>query len=195
MFTRTESFREFIRLYPAVSIIILIHLLLYIMTALPILPSLQIFELLSGVNLYIAEGEYWRLVTPIFVHSGFPHVLFNSFSIVLFGPALEQILGKFKFLTVYLAAGICANLATFLLEPLTYMHVGASGAIFGLFGYYIAMSIFRKDLLTKENSQLIITIAAIGVAMTFIQENINVTAHIFGLLAGFLAGRLTLPRL
>ncbi|WP_071458899.1 rhomboid family intramembrane serine protease [Bacillus massilinigeriensis] len=194
MFSRTESFNEFIRYYPAITAIILIHLILYILTALPFLPTLQVFELLSGVNLYIAEGEFWRLVTPIFVHAGFTHVLFNSFSLVLFGPALEQMLGKAKFLAVYLVTGVLANVATFFLEPLTYIHVGASGAIFGLFGYYIAMSLFRKDLLSNENSQVILTIAAIGVVMTFIQKDINVTAHIFGLIAGFLAGRLTLPK-
>jgi rhomboid protease GluP len=192
MFVRTESFREFIRYYPLITLILFIHLLVYLATTLPLLPSRGIFSLLAGVNLYIMEGEFWRLFTPIFVHSGFAHLLFNSFSLVLFGPALERILGKAKFLLVYLLTGIAANVATLLLEPPTYTHVGSSGAIFGLFGFYIAISMFRKDLLSKENSQMIITIAVIGVIMTFMQANINITAHIFGLIAGFFTGRVLL---
>lgn len=194
MFTRTESFREFIRYYPVVSAIISINLLIYLATSLPFVSGDTVFERLAGVNLYIMEGEVWRLATPIFVHSGFPHLLFNSFSLILFGPALERMLGKAKFSGVYLLTGISANLATLFLEPLTYIHVGSSGAIFGLFGFYLAMILFRKGMLSKENSQTIITIAAIGVIMTFLQPNINITAHIFGLIAGLLVGRLSFKK-
>lgn len=194
MFTRTESFREFIRFYPVVSIIIAIHLLLYLFTVLPIFPNFWFKATFSGVNLYIMEGEYWRLITPIFMHGGFAHALFNSFSLVLFGPALENILGKGKFLLVYLVSGVLANVATLLLEPLTYVHVGSSGAIFGLFGYYISIILFRKHMLSQQNSQIIVIICALSLIMTFIQPNINITAHIFGLLAGFLLGAATLNK-
>jgi len=188
MFIRTESFKEFIRFYPIVSIIIIIHIILYLLINIPFTQGSWLLENLAGVNLYIIDGEYWRLVTPIFVHSGFAHLLFNSFSLILFGPALEQIIGKGKFIFVYLTAGIAANLATLALEPLTYIHVGASGAIFGLFGYYLAIIKFRKELMTQGNSQIIITITIIGVIMTFLQPNINITSHLFGLLAGVLIG-------
>ncbi|MFJ5718244.1 rhomboid family intramembrane serine protease [Neobacillus sp. NPDC093127] len=188
MFTRTESFREFTRFYPVVSIIIAIHLVLYLLTILPFFPNYWFFETLSGVNLYIMEGEYWRLLTPTFMHSGFTHMLFNSFSLVLFGPALERILGRGRFLFVYLLSGFIANVATLLLEPLTYIHVGSSGAIFGLFGYYIAIIMFRKQWLSKQNSQIILTLCVISLIMTFLQPNINITAHLFGLLGGFLLG-------
>lgn len=188
MFTRTESFREFIRFYPIVSIIIAIHLILYLLTALPIFPNFWFKATFSGVNLYVTEGEYWRLVTPIFMHGGFTHVLFNSFSLVLFAPALERLLGKGKFILVYLVSGILANVATLLLEPLTYVHVGSSGAIFGLFGYYISIILFRKHMLSQQNSQIILIICALSLIMTFIQPNINITAHIFGLLGGLLLG-------
>lgn len=157
-------------------------------------PSAWFFESLMGVNLYIVQGEYWRLVTPIFVHSGLAHMLFNSFSLVLFGPGLERILGKTRFITLYLVTGISANVATLLLKPLTYTHVGSSGAIFGLFGIYLALVFLRKDLMSRQNSQVILTIAVIGVIMTFLQSNINVTAHIFGLISGFILGALHLGR-
>lgn len=188
MFTRTESFREFLHFYPIVSIIVAIHIILYLLTILPVFPNFWFIENLSGVNLYIMEGEFWRLITPIFMHSGFSHMLFNSFSLVLFGPALERMLGGTRFLLVYLLSGLIANVATLLLEPLTYTHVGSSGAIFGLFGYYIALIIFHKNMLSKQNSQVIITLCVISLVMTFIEPNINITAHLFGLLGGFVLG-------
>jgi rhomboid protease GluP len=188
MFTRTESFREFIRYYPIVSIIVTIHLVLYLFTVLPFLPNLWFVETFSGVNLYIMQGEVWRLLTPTFMHSGFSHMLFNSFSLVLFGPALERMLGRGKFLIVYLVSGLLANIGTLILEPLTYTHVGSSGAIFGLFGYYIAIILFRRKWLSQENTQIILVICVISLVMTFLQPNINITAHLFGLLGGFLMG-------
>jgi rhomboid protease GluP len=194
MFTRTESFKEFIHYYPVVSAIVLIHIIFFLLTSLPIFPSSLLFESLSGVNLYIWQGEIWRLITPVFLHSGFSHVLFNSFSLVLFGPALERILGSGRFTAVYLITGISANIATLLIEPVTYIHVGASGAIFGLFGMYISLVIYRKNLLSRDNRQLITTIAVISIIMTFFQPNINVISHLFGLLSGFLIGTLTLRK-
>ncbi|MFD0826783.1 rhomboid family intramembrane serine protease [Neobacillus sp. M.A.Huq-85] len=188
MFTRTESFREFIRLYPIVSTIITIHVVLFLFTVLPIFPNYWFFEHLSGVNLYILEGEYWRLITPTFLHSGFTHMLFNSVSLLLFGPALERMLGGVKFLLVYLVSGLIANLATLLLEPLSYTHVGSSGAIFGLFGYYVAIIIFRKNWLSRQNSHIILVLCVLSLIMTFLQPNINITAHLFGLLGGFFLG-------
>jgi membrane associated rhomboid family serine protease len=115
-------------------------------------------------------------------------VLFNSFSLVLFGPALERILGSGRFLLIYLLSGLIANVATLLLQPLTYTHVGSSGAIFGLFGYYLAIIMFRKHMLSKQNSQIILTLCVVSLIMTFLQPNINITAHLFGLLGGFLLG-------
>lgn len=192
MFTRTESLKEFLRFYPIVSTIVFIQVIIFVIGYLPFFPKIWIYERFSGVNLYVADGELWRLLTPIFLHSGFSHLLFNSFSFILFGPALERIAGKGRFIIIYLLSGIGANLATYLFQPLTYVHVGSSGAIFGLFGFYLAIIAFQKSMLSRENSQLVVTIAIISVIMTFFQPNINVTAHIFGLVSGFLIGAVLL---
>jgi membrane associated rhomboid family serine protease len=178
-----------------VSIIVAIHLILFICTILPIFPNSWFIETLSGVNLYIMGGEYWRLITPIFMHSGFSHMLFNSFALVLFGPGLERMLGGGRFLIVYLVSGLIANVATLLLEALTYTHVGSSGAIFGLFGYYLALILFKKNTLSKTNSQIIITLTVISLVMTFLEPNVNITAHLFGLLGGLLLGAVSRQRL
>ncbi|WP_044023032.1 rhomboid family intramembrane serine protease [Bacillus sp. SG-1] len=193
MFVRTESFSQFIRLYPIVSIIVFIHLLLFSVALVPFLPEILVYEHLAGINLYIFNGEWWRLITPIFVHLGFAHLLFNSFSLILFAPPLERMLGKFKFTIIYLTCGIAANIATYFLKPLTYNHVGASGAIFGLFGIYVGMTLFHKHLISTQNKQVIIPIVVIGLVMTFFQANINITAHLVGLLSGLVISWLLLP--
>lgn len=194
MFIRTESFRQFLRLYPIISILIGIHIFLWLLIFLSLPFGTTLMQHMIGFNFLISEGEYWRLVTPIFVHSGFGHMLFNSFSLVLFGPALESMLGKFKFIVAYLLTGVAANLATFYIEPLEFAHVGSSGAIFGLFGIYLYMVLFRKDLINQMNSQLIMTILIIGLVMTFINTNVNIIAHIFGFLAGAIVAPLILPK-
>lgn len=194
MFTRTESFQTFIRLYPVVSIIAAIHVGIWLFFQLPLTPIVILFNLLGGYNMGIADGEYWRLITPIFLHASFGHVLFNTISLILFAPALERMLKKIKFIFVYLGSGIIANIATFLIEPLQYTHVGASGAIFGLFGVYLFIVYFRKGLIDQANSQIIISILVIGLVMTFVNSNINIMAHLFGLVGGAILAPLVVKK-
>lgn len=191
MFVRTESFRSFIRFYPIVTILVGINILMWLY--INIAPNgISVYKQLIGFNLAVEQGEWWRLFTPIFLHQGFGHMLFNSFSLVLFGPALERLLGKGKILFVYVISGIIANIATFIFAPSFYLHLGASGAIFGLFGVYLYILVFRKELIDRANQQIILTIMVIGLIMTFLQPNINITAHLFGLLAGTVVAPLVL---
>jgi rhomboid protease GluP len=109
------------------------------------------------------------------------------FSLFIFGPELEKIAGRARFLTIYLLAGVFGNIATYFLQPLDYVSVGASGAIFGIFGAFGALVYYTKHILPQLR-QIILPIIVIGVVMTFLQSNINVTAHIAGLIVGFLIG-------
>ncbi|RWZ52259.1 rhomboid family intramembrane serine protease [Halobacillus fulvus] len=186
MFVRTENFKEFLRFYPIVSGLVAIHLILWLLIdVIQLGAAIDLQRWGIGVNALVLQGEYWRLVTPIFLHGGFTHALFNSFSLVLFGPALEQMLGKGKFIAMYLGAGIAGNLGTFIVNPdAFYAHLGASGAIFGIFGVYLYMVFNRKDLIDQANSQIIMVILVLGLFMTF-RPGINVLAHLFGLIGGF----------
>nr|WP_223155160.1 rhomboid family intramembrane serine protease [Alkalibacillus aidingensis] len=175
------------RYYPVISAIIAIHIILF----LGVNVSEELRLLLRGVNVYITEaGEYWRLITPIFVHIGLMHFIFNSFSLILFGPALEVMLGKTKFILAYLTTGILANVATLFLAGPWYAHVGASGAIFGLFGIYLYLLFMRPELLDANSRQIIVLIVIFALLMTFLRTGINIYAHIFGLLAGLAMGPL-----
>lgn len=195
MFIRNErSVKEFIRYYPVVSTIVIIHIAIWFLyDVLPIGIMDRLYSLGVGYHYEIHNGEYWRFITPIILHGGTMHMLFNSFSLVLFGPALEKMLGKFKFILAYLGAGTLANIATFFINPSNaFAHVGASGAIFGLFGIYVFMVVFRKHLIDAGSAHIIKVILIIGLIMTFIRPGINIYAHVLGFAAGFLIAPLVL---
>src|SRR5699024_3841746 len=106
MFIRTErSLKEFIQYYPIVAGLVMIHLALWIIIDL-LHFSLgdQLFQWGARHNISIHNGEYWRLLASMFLHAGLMHTLFHSFALVLFGPAVEQMVGKFKFIIAYIGA-------------------------------------------------------------------------------------------
>lgn len=193
MFIRNEkSIGEFRQLYPIVFWLVVIHFVLWLLDFLNLSIGNWIYNWGIGYNLLVAMGEYWRLFTPIFLHGDFMHVVFNSFSLVLFGPALEQMLGKGRFLLVYFGSGLIGNIATYIFGPIDLAHLGASGAIFGLFGVYAFMVFFRKNLIDYGNTQVIMPILIIGLIMTFLNPGINIYAHIFGFIGGFVIAPLVL---
>ncbi|MED4073856.1 rhomboid family intramembrane serine protease [Priestia endophytica] len=194
MFVRTENFREFIKLYPVVFLLILIHIVVWLLAKIPLESTQSLIYYFVGINGNISQGEWWRLITPIITHISFSHLLFNTFSLLIFAPALERILGKGKFILMYFTTGIIANVATYLLENIYYTHVGASGSIFGLFGIYLFFLLYRKDILGRDNAQVLMTMVIIALVMTFVNSNINVVAHLAGIISGFVLSLFTIQR-
>lgn len=199
MFFRTEkSIKEFRERYPIVFSIIIINLTLWLLVYIvPFSFGRELFFWGAGHNLSISEyNEYWRFVTPIFLHGGFMHVILNSFALVLFGPGLEIMLGKVKFLLLFILAGVIGNVGTYIIDPLsTITHIGASGSIYGLFGVYLFIVLFRKYLISGQDAQIVTTIFIIGLVMTFIRPGINISAHVFGFIGGFMLAPLVLSHL
>lgn len=186
MFNRTENFKQYTTYYPVVSTLIAANLILYVLTLLPGIGTL-IQNYGIQLNYFIQMGEWWRIFTAMFLHANFLHVLFNMFSLYLFGPELERIAGKARFATIYLLSGIIGNVATYLLNDVGYASLGASGAIFGIFGAFGALVYYTRHTMPMLR-QLILPIILISVIMTFLQSNVNIYAHLGGLATGFLLG-------
>ena len=197
MFIRTESFRQFIRLFPIVSIILAFNIFVYLLYVLSNSIHLEwITALINagvGYNIAVSDGQWWRLITPLFLHFTFSHILFNSFSIFLFAPALETILGKGKFAVAYFGSGIISDFLTYIFGgPSFPPYIGSSSAIFGLFGIYLFIVFLRRDMIDRINRQTIGIILIFSLVMTFFSPGIDILGHLFGLLGGFILAPLLL---
>lgn len=186
VFLRNENFKQYTNAYPVVSILLAINLIVFIITLVPGIGD-TVFNAGISVNGWILDGEWWRLITAMFLHGGFMHVLMNMFSLFVFSPELEKFVGTWKFLSIYLLSGIMGGILTLLTQDAYYASVGASGAIFGVFGAYGAI-LLRYRHMVPQLRQVILPIIVISIIMTFLSSNINITAHLGGMLTGFVIG-------
>lgn len=141
------------------------------------------------------EGQWWRLITCCFVHIGVLHLLMNMYALLYIGILLEPILGKSRFLVAYLATGVIASLASLWWHDIS-VSAGASGAIFGMYGVFLALlttSIVEKS--TRKPLFISIAIFVVYNLMSGIKEGIDNAAHIGGILSGVFIGYLFLPSL
>jgi len=143
----------------------------------------------------VSEGDWFRLITALFVHGGIFHVLFNSYALYYFGSIVESFYGPEKFFVSYLASGIAGNLATHFF----YYHsisVGASGAIFGLIGMLFVAG-FKRDtpfFLRPVTGLSLLPIVLINIVYGFLPgTNINNAAHLGGFLMGMVMGYIAKP--
>jgi membrane associated rhomboid family serine protease len=130
------------------------------------------------------NGEWYRALSAMFLHGGLTHVLFNMWALWLFGPVLERRFGSPSFLALYLASGLSGS-ALYHLIGGTAPAVGASGAIFGLFGAVLAASYRQRHTPAGRAvfGQLALLLA-INLVLPFVVRNIAWEAHVGGLLAG-----------
>ncbi|MCU1590632.1 MAG: Rhomboid family protein [Frankiales bacterium] len=127
----------------------------------------------------VANGEYYRLITSAFLHANVLHILFNMFALAQLGPVLENALGRARYLALYLLSAIGGSVAGFLFSAPNVTSVGASGAIFGLFGaYYVVV---RR--LGGETGPIVVLLV-VNLAITFSVSVIDKRAHIGGLVIG-----------
>ncbi len=128
----------------------------------------------------VADGEWYRLVTSGFLHAGLFHIGFNMFALFVIGKLLEPALGTPRFLGVYFASLLAGSFGALLLDP-NALTVGASGAVFGIFG--ATMVIARERGMNEIAGQLGFLLV-LNLVLTFAISNISVGGHLGGLAGG-----------
>ena len=161
--------------------LIIINVLIFIYTVLK--PSFMI-NTFANYYVNVKAGEYYRLFTSMFLHANVYHIFFNMYALYAIGSQMEKYYGKAKFLIIYIVSGILGSLLSCTLT--NNVSVGASGAIFGLFGAMIYFGYKYRTSLDAFLRSGIVPVVLINLALGFIIPNIDITAHIGGLLGGLL---------
>ena len=130
----------------------------------------------------VDSGEIWRLFTVALVHGGLTHLFFNMFSLLVLGNPIEEALGKARFLVISFTSLLTGSLASIYLNSYPHVSVGASGAVFGLFGAFIAL---RNRI--NEGVRDIYVIVGLNFVFGFILGGVDWRAHLGGLVGGYLA--------
>jgi rhomboid protease GluP len=146
--------------------------------------SATLVTLGAKVNALIVMGQYWRLITPMFLHIGIWHIAFNSYALYVLGPEVEAIYGHARLLVIYLLAGVAGNVMSFAFTP--NLSAGASTAIFGLIGTQLAFFYRQRKVLGAFGQRRLINIASIiAINLLF---SLSGAVDIFGHLGGFIGG-------
>lgn len=146
---------------------------------------------LAQFNAALAAGEWWRLFTPVLLHASLMHILFNMWALWILGPQIERGVGSLPFVSLYLASAAAGGAFVFLLGDAGTVAVGASGAIFGLFGVWFNWAVRRRNTLYgRALLRQIGFLLLINAAIPLFIPTIAWQAHLGGLIAGFAIGEI-----
>nr|WP_125643008.1 rhomboid family intramembrane serine protease [Levilactobacillus tangyuanensis] len=139
----------------------------------------------AKVNALVQQGEWWRLITPIFLHIGFTHILMNMITLYFVGIQIEAAFGHTRFLIMFLVAGIGGNIASFCFSDS--LSAGASTAIFGLFGAFLMLGeSFWENPVIRQLARTFLAFVVMNIAFDVFTPGIDMAGHLGGLVAGFL---------
>lgn len=139
----------------------------------------------ANLDVLVKNGEYYRLLTSMFLHSGLLHLFFNMYALYIIGPQVENFFGKTKYLIIYLLSGISGSLLSVAFNVNT-VSVGASGAIFGLFGALLYFGYNYRGYLGNVIKSQILPVVIINLIFGFISTGVDVAGHIGGLIGGII---------
>jgi rhomboid protease GluP len=138
----------------------------------------------------LAAGEYWRLVTPVFLHYGLIHLAVNAYSLWIIGTMVEREYGRWRLIAMFFATGIFASGVSYWLGP-PEVGAGASGAVFGLLGVILAHAYQRRGTAVGAmRMRMIGQVLLLNLLITFMSPRIDWRAHLGGFVAGAIAGYL-----
>jgi len=198
----TSNRRIQLRSAPAVFVLIVVNVLAFL------------FEVYAGgwndpdvlhrvgaveLDAIVAQAEYWRLFTALFLHGGFLHLAFNLFALYVLGPPLERSIGTIRFLACYLISGVASSAGVVALMDAgviqTAQLVGASGCILGVVGAWAGLLLrHRHAPFAKQRLANIGLIVAVQIAFDLSTPQVSTSAHMCGLVAGFFLGLFLAPR-
>lgn len=161
--------------------IILLNIIVFMLS---LLDYNMIINCFANYYINVKNGEIYRLLTACFVHANFLHIFFNMYALYYIGPMVEKYYGKLKYLLIYLGSGIMGSLFSVVLS--NNVSIGASGAIFGLFGSMLYFGYKYRATLDGFVRSGIIPVLFINLILGFIVPNIDVYGHIGGLIGGLL---------
>ena len=172
------------------NILIAINLLVFLISAWisKNIFNIDIYTLIimgAKVNSLIDKGQVWRLITCAFLHGGLIHIFFNMYALKILGTEIEYVYGKIKYLVIYLLSAIAASIFSYIFGPQS-VSVGASGAIFGLFGAMLIFGIKHRKQMGKAYMMNILQVIFVNVIIGISSSNIDNAAHFGGLIVGAL---------
>lgn len=171
------------------KIIIGINIFMYLITAFlskNILSSdIRVLVFLGAkANSFINNGEYYRLITSMFLHGGLIHLALNMYALNSIGPLIENYFGKVKYLIIYFISGILSSYFSYLFSPS--VSIGASGAIFGVLGATLIIAYKNRKRGGKEFLNNIISVIVVNLILGFSIPNVDNFGHIGGLIGGII---------
>ena len=187
--------------YLFTPIIVYLNILIFILMAIsgvhPIEPSVESLIAWGGnLREITLGGQPWRLLTSVFLHGGLFHLLLNMYALLHVGGLLESKFGKNRYLLTYIATGLFASIASISFND-NIVSIGASGAVFGMYGLFLSLLILKVLDIPKESRNNLISSILFFVGYNlfygFTREGIDNAAHIGGLVSGFVIGFLYLP--
>ncbi len=161
-----------------INIIIFIIMLIYD----PSLSTNTLIKFGAKSNFSIVDLQFFRLLTPMFLHVNFYHLLFNTIALYIIGNQVETIMGKKKFLIIYFVSGIIGSMGSFIAND--YVAAGASAGIFGLMGTHVYLFLYNRVGYKKFFGNDFLILIGINIVYGLVNQNIDNAAHIFGLIGG-----------
>ena len=138
----------------------------------------------GNVKSLVLNGEYWRLIASAFLHDGFLHLICNMYALYVLGIQLENFFGKTRFAIIYLFSAITGNLLSLVFADPNVVSIGASGAIFGLFGSLLYFGYYYRVYLGTVLRTQIVPVILINLLFGIVTPGIDNAAHIGGLIGG-----------
>ena len=187
-----NKFKEYPLTYSLIGINIIIYIISSILSHNIVDMDMEVLGNMGALfgPFVVFKGEWWRLFTSMFLHAGMTHILMNMFSLYLIGRGVEMYFEKKAYILIYLFSGLLGAMASLYMHPQS-LGIGASGAIFGIFGALAGFFLAHKDQIASQSKAFMKDFAivlGINLVLGLSLPSIDVSAHIGGLVVGFIGG-------